>query len=463
MSTGYYPDRRLRPGGRWSSSDLVEDVLALTALERAVAHVGLGWVPKVAEFDDKLDLAGRSEAALTRAAELRRHALTLCERDEGALRADPAWLEPLRSLDAGGEPDRVGRALAGPVPVMLGARYVALRDRLDPLYDARLLSTVARAIEELGAPRAEGPAWPVPGGAPPVALDEVLWEPVDRVRVPARPRGRPQLTPGARSRARSTSRLEDDDLKAELNANVIAEVCAMELMARSSYEHPSLPWSFHLGCARHAADEARHAAMFRRLLAERGYDESCLLQYVSNYEYAYEFPECETGSRRELVWRLLMLCTVLEALAIDKLPLEIAVRDTIGQHDFARALDYASLDELFHVENGLTWTRRLCDELGLDPMIERERVHGRFFGSQRDMRAAYLAADAERARWEIETYEEGPDLDGMAFRSRTERELRKRASFTEAECEQVDRWGYNPRSTPEGAASPSTSRESAPV
>ena len=464
MSAGYYPDRRGRPGGRWSSSDLVDDVLVLAALERAVAHVGAGSVPKLADFDDKLDLAGRSEAALGRAAELRRHALTLCERDEGALSADPAWVEPLRRLDSGGDPARIARALAGPVPAMLVARYAALRDRLDPLYDAGLLSTVARAMEELGASRADGPAWPVPIGAPPVALDEVLWEPVDRVRVPARPPGRPQLTPGARSRARATSRLADEDLEAELNANVMAEVCAMELMARSSYEHPSLPWSFHLGCARHAADEARHAAIFRRLLAERGYDESRLLRYVSNYEYAYEFPECETGSRRELLWRLLMLCTVLEALAIDKLPLEIAVRDTIGQHDFARALDYTSLDELFHVENGLVWTRRLSDELGLDPMIERERVHGRFFGSQRDMRAAYLAADPDRARWEIEVYEEGPDLDGMTFQSRTERELRKRASFTEAECEQVDRWGYNPRSTPEGAAANlSTWRVGAPA
>jgi len=142
------------------------------------------------------------------------------------------------------------------------------------------------------------------------------------------------------------------------------------------------------------------------------------------------------------VWRLLIMCTVLEALAIDKLPLEIAVRDTLGQYDLAQALDYASTDELFHVENGLRWTRTLCDELNLDPMIERERVHGRFFGRQRDLRVKYLEADPERARWEIEILE-GPDPDGMTFESRTERELRKRASFTEAECEQVDRWGYN--------------------
>jgi hypothetical protein len=85
------------------------------------------------------------------------------------------------------------------------------------------------------------------------------------------------------------SHLEDDDIAGEVDDNVMAEICAMELMARSSYEHPELPWSFHQSRAR-AADEARHAAMFRRLLVERGFDESTLLQHVSSSECAYELP-----------------------------------------------------------------------------------------------------------------------------------------------------------------------------
>jgi hypothetical protein len=144
-----------------------------------------------------------------------------------------------------------------------------------------------------------------------------------------------------------------------------------------------------------------------------------------------------------LVWRLLILSTVLEALAIDKLPVEIAGRDWIGQVEFARALDYIANDELFHVENGLRLTRRLCDELGLDPILERERVHGRFFGRQRDVRVAYLEADPARAAAEIAILE-APDPDGVPYESRTEVELRLRSSFTLDECEQVERWGYNP-------------------
>src|SRR5581483_10094801 len=48
------PARDARPGGRWSTPSLVEDVLHLAAVERAVAHVTAGWVPKVPELDAKL-------------------------------------------------------------------------------------------------------------------------------------------------------------------------------------------------------------------------------------------------------------------------------------------------------------------------------------------------------------------------------------------------------------------------
>jgi hypothetical protein len=134
---------------------------------------------------------------------------------------------------------------------------------------------------------------------------------------------------------------------------------------------------------------------------------------------------------------------VLEALAIDKLPVEIGGRDFVGQSDFARALDYIAADELFHTENGLRLTRRLCEKLNLDPILERERVHGRFFGRQRDVRIEYLEADAERAAAEIAILE-APDPDGVPYVSRTEVELRLRASFTIEECLQVERWQYNP-------------------
>ena len=45
---------------------------------------------------------------------------------------------------------------------------------------------------------------------------------------------------------------------------------------------------------------------------------------------------------------------------------------------------------------GLRLTRQLCDTLNLDRTRERERLHGRFFGRQHELRMQYLEADKER-------------------------------------------------------------------
>lgn len=460
MTVADRTDRERRPGGRWSSPQLLDDLLHLAAVERAAAHVVAGWVPKIGELDDKLALGAAFEDHLVRATALRQHALALLERDDDALQAAPAWVGPLRALDAELDRDVVLDGLLGGTRSYLLARYRDLVGRLDPLLDARTLATVRAAVDVLGRD-ATGIGTPAverhdsgdlagqlavaaaAGGDARVSLDALLWAPLDRVPVPARPAGRPRPTVGARAHFRKGSRLTVDDLAGELNDNVMAELCALELLCRCSYEHPGQPWSTHLALARHATDEARHAAIFRRLLVANGIDEQALTQHGANYEYGYEFPECEPGSEREMVWRLLILCTVLEALAIDKLPVEIGGRDWVGQSEFARALDYIAADELFHAENGLRLTRRLCDELGLDPILERERVHGRFFGRQRDIRMEYLLADPARAEAEIAILE-APDPDGVPYVSRTEVELRLRSSFTIDECEQVERWGYNP-------------------
>jgi len=96
-------ERDHRPGGRWSSPHLIDDLLHLTVIERAAAHVTAGWVPKIAELDDKLALAAGLEGHWLRAIALRQHALTLAERDTDALTADSGWIAPLHALDHQGD------------------------------------------------------------------------------------------------------------------------------------------------------------------------------------------------------------------------------------------------------------------------------------------------------------------------------------------------------------------------
>ena len=46
-----------------------------------------------------------------------------------------------------------------------------------------------------------------------------------------------------------------------------AELCAAELMARNSHEHPEMPWDFHVDMARQCWDEIRHAEVHDALMA----------------------------------------------------------------------------------------------------------------------------------------------------------------------------------------------------
>ena len=48
-----------------------------------------------------------------------------------------------------------------------------------------------------------------------------------------------------------------------------AELCAAELMARNSHEHPEMPWDFHVDMARQNWDEVRHARLHDLLMKER--------------------------------------------------------------------------------------------------------------------------------------------------------------------------------------------------
>ena len=44
------------------------------------------------------------------------------------------------------------------------------------------------------------------------------------------------------------------------------ELCAAELTARNSHEHPEMPWDFHVDMARQTWDEIRHAEILDRLM-----------------------------------------------------------------------------------------------------------------------------------------------------------------------------------------------------
>jgi len=59
----------------------------------------------------------------------------------------------------------------------------------------------------------------------------------------------------------------DGDEPHAIHALMNAELCAAELAARNSHEHPDMPWDFHVDMARQVWDEIRHAEVIDRLMA----------------------------------------------------------------------------------------------------------------------------------------------------------------------------------------------------
>ena len=102
------------------------------------------------------------------------------------------------------------------------------------------------------------------------------------------------------------------------------------------------------------------------------------------------------------------MCTVLEALAIDKLPLEIAIRDTLGQHDIARCIimlerpDRTDADDPAHAE--------LLEPVEISSVrnFAREKLVAPGMAGEKDnLMPGQLSVDVgvgRGAEWRVQTY-----------------------------------------------------------
>jgi Protein of unknown function (DUF455) len=137
-----------------------------------------------------------------------------------------------------------------------------------------------------------------------------------------------------------------------------AELCAAELVARSSHEHPDMPWDFHVDMARRCWDGIRHAEIHDRLMAtELGCHWGDHPVGFSSFRSIYAF---------DLLGRLALLDGDGEQMAVWGEELV-----ELGQEPIARVFDYLLADEVPHVHNGMRWGTHL---LGGDEQAYREKV-----------------------------------------------------------------------------------------
>ncbi len=118
-----------------------------------------------------------------------------------------------------------------------------------------------------------------------------------------------------------------------------AELCAAELIARSSHEHPDMPWDFHVDMARQCWDEIRHAEVLDRLM---GTELNCHWG-----EYPVDLRDFDAIYPLDLPGRL------------DRLPGLADRRRRLvdrGTESVARALDFMRADEASHARSGARWS-----------------------------------------------------------------------------------------------------------
>jgi uncharacterized protein DUF455 len=157
--------------------------------------------------------------------------------------------------------------------------------------------------------------------------------------------------------------VEREEQRHFFHALMDAELCAAELMARNSHEHPEMPWDFHVDMARQIWDEVRHARLHHILMpTELG----CRWG-----DYPVGFSYFKSVYAHDLLGRLALFNSTSEQKAMWRHSRRRKVLVERGQGQIAQVFDYLLADEVPHVHNGTRWGAYLC---GGDEHAYRTRV-----------------------------------------------------------------------------------------
>jgi hypothetical protein len=156
---------------------------------------------------------------------------------------------------------------------------------------------------------------------------------------------------------------EPEEQKHFFHGLMDAELCAAELMARNSHEHPEMPWEFHVDMARQTWDEIRHAEIHDRLMASE------LGCHWGDYPVGFGY--FKSIYALDLLGRLALFNGTSEQKAMWRHSHRRKVLVELGQESIAQVFDYLLADEVPHVHNGVRWGAYL---LGGDEQAYRAKV-----------------------------------------------------------------------------------------
>lgn len=428
----------------------------LAYLERASAHLLAGWIVKAPILSVKVEWGKQLGKNMEHAVRLTDRARALRAGVDAETCIPESWRDRLRLADESADFRTVLVCLYA-AKRDLAAKYAEFRAHADPIADSASIEIVESATR---ATRAQlkwmrsrvGPSASKVGSGrvsflsssskrergPQIAAETGLWAPLDRVPHVVRPIGMRRGEPGA-LRLLPIRPKSRKDTGLFLHNFLNEEFATLELVARNSYEHPGMPLAFHRDVARHASDEARHAEMFMRALPEYGIRYGNYPIYTYSYEGEYEFPgtEAAPGSRRELLWRILLRQVVHEGMALDSTPFEIRKREYLRQPELARIFEYILADEVFHAGSGIKWSRYLVNGDEEEFRREREAAYSFYTDRLRDRRLTWGATHIEEAAEEARQLEELARHHMFPFKKEVNIAARRRAGFSEDDIRRI--------------------------
>ena len=341
-------------------------------LLRELVHLSSGWLPLAPQFEVKYALADHLHDDARAISKIRRRLYELRHPSDypGAPSDElAALLDRLGAVDTPAA--YIELAYGEAKPALLRAFDLHL-EHLDPVSDEpslRLLTLVAdrqeRHIAELGLEGGEAGSWPDDLGALEIRLKAEprhlrvmppLVEPARDEFVEVTAEGDPFLARElyVNDPEENHVPVEREEQRHFFHALMDAEICAAELMARNSHEHPEMPWDFHVDMARQTWDEMRHARLHSLLMPkELGCEWG---------DYPVGFSYFRSVYAHDLLGRLALFNSTSEQKAMWRHSHRRKVLVDRGQEQIAQVFDYLLADEVPHVHNGTRWGTHLCGD-----------------------------------------------------------------------------------------------------
>lgn len=188
--------------------------------------------------------------------------------------------------------------------------------------------------------------------------------------------------------------------KALIHAIAHIEFNAVNLALDAVARFPGLPPAYYGDWLQVATEEARHFGLLAQRLEALGSSYGALPAHDGLWSMARR-------TAHDPMVRMALIPRVLEARGLDVTPGMIERLRAVGDHDSCAILELILREEVGHVAIGSRWFRYLCDQRGLVPEAEFQRLLG-----------AYLNG---------------------ALRGPINREARLKAGFTRAELSALER------------------------